>query len=183
MQNNFLQLHPKLKKNFLAEARKLDGAICEKIPEIYIKPSEKPQYNESGEEIYWSDEEEEEEWSNNTEWIEEDNLDMAFDVLNHQINEENQEARRYVCDFLQTNKFEEEVSIQGSTPLCYKIIPFDESRYQYINKTVSNNFRLSTEELERMLCGVDAERLFKCPSCMNCAQCQKSLQNSETSIK
>ena len=169
--------------NFLAEARKLDGAICEKIPEIYIKPSEKPQYNESGEEIYWSDEEEEEEWSNSTEWIEEDNLDMAFDVLNHQINGENQEARRYVCDFLQTNKFEKEVSIQGSTPLCYKIIPFDETRYQYINKTVSNNFRLSTEELERMLCGVDAERLFKCPSCMNCAQCQKSLQNSETSIK
>ena len=62
-------------------------------------------------------------------------------------------------------------------------IPIDESRFDFINKALRANFKITSKEIENALCGPMAERLYRCIDCQSCRTCLKESRNEAISIE
>ena len=62
-------------------------------------------------------------------------------------------------------------------------IPIDEQRYDFVNKVLQSNIKISSAEIMDALTGVKAERLYRCINCQNCRTCLRESKNEAISIE
>ena len=77
---------------------------------------------------------------------------------------------------------EKSPSKESMTPSFAANIPMDEARFDFINNVLKSSFKLTNSEIEQMLVGPSAERMYRCARCSGCRDCEKEPKNEAVSI-